>query len=320
MAHLRHLFVMDSVENLNLKLDSSLRLALALIREGHESYMTTIHGISWEFSDNKEGLRIEATQLLESKQETPILGTKMTLKGDDVDAVYMRKDPPFDMKYLSCTWLLSALSKKAKIYNDPQAIRDKNEKLIILDYQDYIHPVLVSSCEAEILDFVKKQCANDAIFKPLDLFGGRGVERLQLDKLDESSASLRINEITENQQSLRIVQPFDKSIHEGEVRVFTAGEEIISWCLKVPAKGEFLANTRMGAQVLPYEPKQEEIDMVQEVSHDLLKKGVFLVGYDLIGGKISEINITSPRLLLPESIDSSPYYEKMAKLITKDLS
>ncbi len=319
MAHLRHLFVMDSAENLNLKLDSSLRLAQALILAGHECYMTTIDGISWSYSDKQQSLQILAQQLLGSTVDTPTIGNSLTLNAATIDAVYMRKDPPFDMSYLSCTWLLSALSSHAKVYNNPQAIRDKNEKLIILDYPQYIQPALVSTRSQNILDFIKSHCAGDAIIKPLDLFGGRGVERVTLDDMTANNAMDKINNLTDNQRSLRIIQPFDKSIHKGEVRVFTAGGKIISWCLKVPASGEYLANTRMGAKILAYQPSPSEVNMILDVSQDLLKKGIFLVGYDLIGGKISEINITSPRLLLPNNIDSSPYYKSIASILTQDL-
>ena len=316
MAQHRHLFVMDSVENLNLKLDSSLRMAQALLQLGHECYMATMEELSWHMVNGREEVQARATTLTKSQEQTPEIGDKRTLTGEDISAVYMRKDPPFNNDYLSCTWILSALEKTSKVYNGSQVLRDKNEKLIILDYPEYIQNALVSSDPEEITTFIKEHCRGDGIIKPLDLYGGRGVARISL---DDPECKDKLIENLGDSNKRRIVQPFDKKIHEGEVRVFTAGGEIVSWCLKVPEKGNYLANTRAGAEVLPYEPSADEIKMVETVSGDLMTKEVFLVGYDLIGGKISEINITSPRLLLPPEDDPSPYYKRLADLIETDL-
>jgi glutathione synthase len=94
------------------------------------------------------------------------------------------------------------------------------------------------------------------------------------------------------------VQPFDSKVFEGEVRAFTVCGEPVSWCLKKPAADQFLANTRAGASLDVYNPTERDIAMVRTVSQELLKQGIYICGFDIIGGKLSEINVTSPRLLV----------------------
>jgi glutathione synthase len=165
------------------------------------------------------------------------------------------------------------------------------------------------------------------VIKPLTLFGGRGVARLRLNESTSSEAEgLSRDELlaelireTEGGRHIRLVQPFDPAIFDGEVRVFTAFGEPISWCLKRPAKGQFLANTRAGAQLEVYIPKPEEEARVRRIARELLEEGVTFIGFDLIGGYVSEINLTSPRLLeAPGS--SENYYKKIASMIAKDVA
>lgn len=318
MTDFKHLFVMDSPENLNMKLDSSLRMAQALLKRGHRCAITTPSELSW-YSNNKEKVRASACWLSLTDEPTPRIEEKTLVEATDFHAIHMRKDPPFDSHYISCTWILSYLEKSAKIYNAPRSLRSLNEKLSIYDFPQYSRAALLSAETDTIAEFIRENCEGDAIVKPLDLYGGRGVERINTSEIDPTKLKQIIRQHTKNATEQRLFQPFDKAIFEGEVRAFTAAGETISWSLKVPADGEYLANTRSGAVVQPYKPTSEEISMVQEISQDLLKRGIFLVGYDLIGGYVSEINITSPRLLVEEGRDVNPLYARVAELIEMDL-
>ncbi|SME90386.1 hypothetical protein [Pseudobacteriovorax antillogorgiicola] len=319
MAQHKHLFVMDLVENLNLKLDSSLRLAQALLSEGHQCFMTNPKAMSMLHTKGQSQPVCNAIELLPSHQETPELGGESRLFLKDCDAIHMRKDPPFNMDYIACTWLLSEAAKSARVFNDPERLRSLNEKLIIFEFPRYCHDGIVSSQSQEIVDFIQNHAESDGILKPLDLYGGRGVVRLNINKIGLEKARNLVSDETQEGEHMRLVQPFNKAIFEGEVRAFTCCGEPISWCLKVPAKGEYLANTRTGATLEPYTPTESELAMVTEVSGRLAEMGIQMVGYDIIGGVISEINITSPRLLLPEGVDPRPSYSRMAQLIEQNL-
>lgn len=321
MTSYRHLFVIDPLEKLNMKLDSSLRMAFALTKMKQSCYITTPKQISrfHKVKHYPNGCVVQAQKIL-FENEVQSLRTEPAevLDLKSFQSVHMRKDPPFDMDYLAATWLLDEAQGSSIVYNDPEALRRWNEKLIILRFPDYTNPAIFSADQEQIYDFIAGEAKGDGILKPLDLFGGRGVIRLQLADLSREQALAAIAEQTNNGESFRLVQPFDSSIYEGEVRVFCAGTEALAWCLKKPSQGEFLANTRMGATLHPYQPSSTEEAMVQSITAELVKDGIFFTGFDLIGGKVSEINITSPRLL-GGGLDEAPIYERLARLIIEDV-
>ena len=316
MKNLSHLFVIDPLKDLNLTLDSSLRMAKSLHAIGHEIHVTTIEDLSMT---SEIGAFCQATQLkfldtntLEFSQSSP---SRTPLAS--FSAIHMRKDPPTDQRYWSATWILSSVPAKVKQYNCPKSLRNINEKMSILDFPDFSAPALVSQSTSEITEFGHKFGNNDIIVKPLDLFAGKGVERVQFEKFDAKGLKEKIDSLTNHQKSIRIVQPFNHSIFDGEVRSFFAGGQPISWCLKKPKQGEFLANTSSGATLESYEPNRHMLESTSEIAKSLLAKGVFFIGFDIIGDKISEINITSPRLL-SKNIEQTQF-DKIAQLVELDL-
>lgn len=311
----QHLFVIDPLASLNLALDSSLRMMFALAKRGHAIYVTEANSISWG-SHGKPTAMCQSLSF-ENGLEKPLTKSRIKTSIDTFSAIHMRKDPPFDMEYISCTWFLDAVQHKVRIYNDPAALRALNEKVSILKFPRHIRPALVSANPEELLAFIKNKSNGDAVLKPLDLFGGRGIRRIILERDNDFLQLLK--EETSSGRFARMVQAFDPAIFEGEVRVFTAFSEPIAWCLKKPSAGNFLANTRMGATLHPYTPEVAEITRVREVAAQLLGQGVAFIGFDLIGGWISEINITSPRLLVAQGTAETPLYDKIAQLIEADL-
>ncbi len=318
----KHLFIADPLEGLNLPLDSSLRMARALAARGHRVFFTTIQDLSWRSDKGAASARsVEATFAGEGLR--PALSAKGLHSLSEFQAIHMRKDPPFDMTYIEATWLLDSVASKVHIYNHPEALRNFNEKVSILMFPNDIRPALVSSDTAEIIDFIAKDCAGDAVIKPLALFGGRGVERIRIgpNGMAEGDAAKWIATVTCEGREKRIVQPFDERVFSGEVRAFCMGGEPIAWCLKKPAPGEFLANTRAGATLESYKPGAEELARVKNVASRLALMGVQVVGFDLIGGFISEINLTSPRLLLPagDVATEQAVYERIALWLERDV-
>ena len=321
MTATRHLFVIDPLEKLNLKLDSSLRMANALLQSGHECFSCEINSFQIGYFNNELSSTVQARPIKDTewgKFGADNFGEQESYSLSHFDAVHMRKDPPFDMNYVATTWFLDEAAKSARVYNHPEALRKWNEKLIILRYPEYIDPVLVSSNHRDIMHFIKSLENQDAIVKPLDLFGGRGVYRLNLNMEPSFEAASRKVFDDCQDHSIRLVQPFNHRISEGEVRVFCAGGKVIATCLKKPQPDSFLANTRAGASLEDYTLSPDEHYMVTEVSKDLMQEGIFFTGFDLIGGKISEINITSPRLLVAGEPDR-PYYERIVAMIEQDL-
>ncbi len=319
MAKISHLFIIDPIESLNFPLDSSLRIARALRGLGHITFICTPSQIEWAGSD---GCAVAYDQELNSDVSDVSryqLGPAQRLKLTHFRAIHMRKDPPYDLAYIACTWLLDSAAKAGvKVLNAPSALRDYNEKLSILQFPEAIQPALLSANPRHLLDFLKNEAKGDAVLKPLTLFGGRGVIRLNLQKQNEAEILNLLRQETSEGTDYRLMQPFDQRIFQGEVRVFTAGGQAISWCLKKPFGENFLANTRSGATLEPYAPSAREVALVEGIAAQLLKDGIYFLGFDLIGGFVSEINLTSPRLLQASDGDPSPY-NRIASMLDAEL-
>lgn len=320
MAKIPHLFVIDPIESLNFPLDSSLRIARALRKIGHETFICTPSQIEWA---SKDGCAVAYAQNLHS-DETDVsryrLEPTKRLRLDSFRAIHMRKDPPYDLTYITCTWLLDTAEKAGvKVLNSPRALRDFNEKLSIFQFPEAIQDGLITTSPDSLMKFLKNEAKGDAVLKPLTLFGGRGVIRLTLTNKNEAEIYQTFVDETKQGLDHRMIQPFDKRIFEGEVRVFTARGKAVSWCLKRPHPDNFLANTRNGAVLEPYKPSAKEIVMIEEIAETLLAQGIYFLGFDVIGGHVSEINLTSPRLLQASDESSEPY-DRIAAFLEKDLS
>ncbi len=308
-----HLFIMDPIEKLNLELDSSLRIAFELSKRHAFVYFAEINDLFWETG---KAPQCRARSFSFNKQADKVqLGETKVLELSSFSSIQMRKDPPFDMAYITATWFLDHCPKTLVI-NHPHALRAYNEKLLTLLFPKECKAALVSSNVSEILKYVQKQCQGDAIIKPLDLYGGRGIIRLQLENLSPAEAEQALMTATDHGKNARLVQRFDTHIFKGEIRVFTLDGEPLSWCLKVPHDGNFLANTRAGASLEAFTPSQDLIKKVSHVASELVKKGVWVTGMDLINEEISEINITSPRLLHAPG-DTRNYFAEITDWLIK---
>jgi glutathione synthase len=231
--------------------------------------------------------------------------------------IYMRKDPPCDLNYLSTTWMLQSASETTKLVNEPRAVQSLNEKMATFLFPEESIPACVSASPAALCRFAE-QFPGELIAKPLDLFGGRGIERLSLDLLDKPERCLQTMErITESGKNVRLIQPFRAAIARGEIRAFYGFGEDIAWCLKIPKEGGFLANTSAGASLEPYEPSSDLKKKMDRVAKKLLAHGAYFVGFDIIAEEISEINLTSPRLLYANSKQRDEAFSKLTELCRK---
>jgi glutathione synthase len=313
-----HLFLIDPLASLNLALDSSLRVMFALEKLGHQIWVCEPRHLFWTTPKAAASAKVQKLSFKGDAQK-PQVDRDETHNLDYFNAIHMRKDPPYDLDYITTTWMLDTIDRKARVYNKPEALRTFNEKLLIFKFPQFAKPGLFSSNVDDIVDFIKTTAKGDGIIKPLHLFGGRGVQRITIKTADdEKNARQLLATETFEGKTAKLVQGFDSSIFSGEVRAFTAFGEPISWCLKKPATGEYLANTRTGATLHKYDPSKEEYARVAQFAAILNDLGMSFVGFDIIGGFVSEVNITSPRLLqAPE--DTEYYYGKIAKLIEQDL-
>ncbi|MBC62341.1 MAG: hypothetical protein CMP11_07780 [Zetaproteobacteria bacterium] len=292
----KHLFVVDPINNLNLKLDTSMHFAKSLIQHGQYCFITNIEKISWISKNRYPHAMVRQLKFSPTSSQIS-LSEEKKVSIDDFKTIHIRKEPPVNYNYLHTTLLLENAPKETIVLNSPRALRDYNEKITPLLFPQHSIKTLISYSEKEIYRFLDEFSLKKIILKPMNLFSGKGIIALDKSKDSKEFIESSIQQITKNGQQPIIIQEFLDEIYQGELRVFTARGKCISWAKKVPAQGNFLANTRNGASLEPYSPEKSLVDMVEKITKELYKKGIYYTGIDIIKDKISEINITSPRLL-----------------------
>lgn len=320
----QHLFILDSLSTLNYELDTSIRLAHAFQNEGEEVHFCTIFDISSHAK--RESVVVRASKFDpfgEWQGRSVTVGSKVARSLHDFSTVHMRKDPPFDLSYISACWILGTelepkVQARPRILNNPQSIIHFNEKLLSFAFKDLSVPGILTGSVEQILVFIEQESVQKFIMKPLHLYGGRGVESLDLKSLDQESLKSKVENFV-NLHGFVIVQHFLETVTEvGEIRGFFAGGKAVAWCLKKPKVGEYLANTRAGATLHTWSPDQNFKVKLETMASQLWNEhGLYFIGIDVLGDKVSEINITSPRLLLsPEDREGE---EKIFKGVAQDL-
>jgi glutathione synthase len=203
----------------------------------------------------------------------------------------MRKDPPFDVEFLNATLLLSrAAALGARVVNDPQALRDHNEKLSILEFPQFTVPTLVTRESERIREFWADQ--EDIIVKPLDGMGGAGVFRLQPG--DPNAGSI-LETVTAHGHRTAMAQKFIPAIRDGDKRVLVIDGEPVPYCLaRIPKAGETRGNLAAGGSGRAQPLSERDRAIATEVGRVLLPRGLRLLGLDVIGDHLTEVNVTSP--------------------------
>jgi glutathione synthase len=207
------------------------------------------------------------------------------------DVVMERSDPPFDMEYVYATYLLElAESQGARVFNRPGAIRSHNEKLAIMQFAQFIPPTLVTSDEARVRAFHKEH--QDIILKPLDGMGGAGIFRVRQDGLNLGSM---IETLSHNGKRTIMVQRFVPEISQGDKRVLLIGGKVVPHSLaRIPQGGEVRGNLAAGGLGVAQPLSARDREIGETLAPVLLERGLLLVGLDIIGDYLTEINVTSP--------------------------
>lgn len=298
---MRHLLLIDPLENLNIKKDSSLMLALAMQKRGIETYVF----FERDFAITNQGIqKLRVHSFKGSLKEDHIYLDSFKTDGEKVielnpnDVIHMRLDPPFDSRYLRILWMLDHLANQGlHVMNHPRGIMQFNEKLYAYRAEGATASYVGQNLKlAE--DFVNSldPTPSALILKPLDLYSGIGVEKLDTDKWQK-----RFEEKVIELSGPVIVQPFIEAVKDGEIRsLYFKGKEL-GTILKTPKAGEFLSNIAQGAtfhaeELTPYVKEQCE-----KIVNDLLQYGVDWVAFDILGEAIQEVNITCPGLLVEVS-------------------
>jgi glutathione synthase len=282
------LFVVDPLPKLKQYKDTSVAMMREAARRGHDIYACTLDELSYLGRVQAAAHRLRITQQPDPWFED--LGTEVAPLAR-FGAVLMRKDPPFDIEYLNATLLLSrAAAEGARVVNDPQALRDHNEKLAIAEFPQFVAPTLVTRDIASIKRFHGEQ--GDIVVKPLDGMGGTGVFRLAPGDPNLNSI---LETITGRGERTVMAQRYIPQIADGDKRVLLIAGRAVPYCLaRVPAPGESRGNLAAGGtgHAQPLSANDQRIGAA--LGPVLAARGLLLVGLDVIGNHLTEVNVTSP--------------------------
>jgi glutathione synthase len=206
-------------------------------------------------------------------------------------ATLMRKDPPFDLEYIVSTWLLSAAVRQgARVFNAPDAIRDHNEKMAISEFARFTVPTLVSREPERIQAFIDEQ--RDVVVKRLDVMGGEHVFRV---RPDDPNRNVIVETISQRGARTVMAQRFIPEIKDGDKRVILIGGKLVPHCLaRIPKPGESRGNLAAGARGVAQPLSARHREIGEALGPVLAARGLLLVGLDVIGDYLTEVNVTSP--------------------------
>ncbi len=281
------LFILDPLDALVTYKDTSLAIMRAAQVRGHTLWVCGQH--DWQLQH--EVVTVDAQTFAFNADGSWKTSDKSSVSPADFDAVLMRKDPPFNNEYLYSTYLLElAQQQGARIINDPASIRGWNEKLSVARFPQFAPPFIVTSQQDKILAFLAEH--GDIIVKPLDGMGGSGIFRL---RKDDPNIYAILETLTQFQTQTIMVQRYIPDIVKGDKRILIINGEPLPYALaRIPKTGETRGNLAAGGKGVaqPLSTRDQEIAIT--VGKTLKQHGLFLVGLDVIGDYLTEVNVTSP--------------------------
>lgn len=285
---MRLVVVMDPVSTVQVDADTSFAIMLEAQARGHR----VDHCLATDVRlvEGRVFATVRRATMQRDAREPITLGPPESLDLETVDAVFIRKDPPFDDSYLWLTLVLEHLRGKTLVVNDPQGLRNANEKLYACRFTDVTPRTLVASDKASIFAFVDAVGGN-AVIKPVDGHGGEGVFQL---RRDDKNANVIIETVTRGGARVAMVQEFLPAVVKGDKRILLVDGEPIGAILRVPKADEVRSNIHVGGSVVHTELDADDRRIIDAVRDTLTREGLVFVGLDVIGGRLTEVNVTSP--------------------------
>ncbi|MEM7743131.1 MAG: glutathione synthase [Pseudomonadota bacterium] len=278
---------MDPVETVDIHADSTFRLALEAQARGHTLFYYQVGDLVWNQGQvQATGYTIEV-QAVEGNHVA--FGPRQTVDLADWDVVLLRQDPPFDMSYITNTHLLEMIHPQTLIVNDPFWVRNCPEKILVLEFRDLMPPTMVARSLEAIRAFRAEH--DDIIVKPLYGNGGAGVFRLTA--TDSNLASLHEMFSQINREPL-MIQKFLPDVTKGDKRVILVDGEVAGAINRVPQAGETRSNMHVGGRPEKVGLTDRDREICERLKPVLKERGLIFTGIDVIGGNLTEINVTSP--------------------------
>ncbi|MDB2386080.1 glutathione synthase [Shewanella sp.] len=281
--------VMDPISDINIKKDSSFAMLMAAQSRGYQLFymeMNDLAMVNGQAMATMRALTVKQDPLdwyqLEEAIDTPLA---------ELDVILMRKDPPFDTEFVYSTYMLERAEEQGVlIVNKPQSLRDANEKLFTAWFSEFTPETVVTRDEQRIRAFHKAK--GDIIVKPLDGMGGSSIFRV---KKDDPNLGVIIETLTNEGQQYAMAQAFIPDITSGDKRILVVDGEPVPYSLaRIPQKGETRGNLAAGGRGVAQPLSESDWHIARTIGPELKKRGLIFVGLDVIGDKLTEINVTSP--------------------------
>ncbi len=283
-------FFADPLCEFKIEKDSTFAMMAEAAKRGHRIFAFE----QGDFSLDKDEVTVKVSRIELTGKENGdwfrVVETGMR-KLETFDATIVRKDPPFDVEYVNSTYFLELAEKKgAKVFNRPEAIRSHNEKLTIAQFPEFIVPTLVTSDEGRLRAFHQEH--HDVILKPLNAMGGTGVFRVRVDGINLGAI---IETLTENGNRTVMMQKYIPEIAKGDKRVLLINGKVVPFALaRIPQNGEIRGNLAAGGLGRAQALSHRDMEIAQTLAPLMAERGLFLVGLDIIGDWLTEVNVTSP--------------------------
>src|SRR3954447_4515535 len=278
---------MDHVSTVSIAGDTSFALSLQAQRRGHKLFHYTPDRLS--MLGGKVFARVEAMQVRDEKGNHFSLGETVRTDLSEMDVILLRQDPPFDMNYITTTHILERIHPQTLVVNDPAWVRNSPEKIFVTEFPDLMPETLITKDPLEVAAFRKEY--GDIIVKPLYGNGGAGI--FHLHEADRNLASL-LEMFGQMFREPYIVQRYLKEVRKGDKRIILVDGKAVGAINRVPAEHESRSNMHIGGRPEKTELTVREEEICERIGPELKRRGFILVGIDVIGDYMTEINVTSP--------------------------
>jgi glutathione synthase len=283
------LFIIDPPDGLKAYKDTTVAIMRAAQARKHAIWICEQAGLHW--ANGRTSARAQRISLADNDEDWYRAHESEERALAKFDAVLMRKDPPFDLEYVVSTWLLSAAVREgARVFNAPDAIRDHNEKLAIAEFARFVVPTLVSREAARIQAFIDAE--RDVVVKRLDAMGGENVFRV---RADDPNRNVIVETMSQGGRRTVMAQRYIPEIAQGDNRVTLIDGRLVPHCLaRIPKPGDSRGNLAAGARGVAQPVTARHREIAAALGPALASRGLLLVGLDVIGDWITEVNVTSP--------------------------
>lgn len=281
--------IMDPIGSITIKKDSTFAMMLAAQRRGWQLWYMELSDLF--VLDNRTQARMRSLEVQDDASSWYRFTGEDTRPLDTLDAVLMRKDPPFDMEYIFATYLLEQAQRDGTwVFNDPRSLRDANEKIFTLTFPQCTPATLITRRLSDIRAF--HAAHTDIILKPLDAMGGASVFRV---RPDDPNLSVIVESLTDRGRRFCMAQRFVPEIRDGDKRVLMIDGAPVPYCLaRIPAPGETRGNLAAGASSEGRPLTERDRWIANQVGAELKARGIVFAGLDVIGDYLTEVNVTSP--------------------------